>query len=55
MIPVTGDEVPFAAADAETKRDFMTRASYNTSLLFFGLGMVFHGAVLWHKRKADQI
>ncbi|MDZ7843340.1 MAG: hypothetical protein U5K99_00830 [Anaerolineales bacterium] len=54
LIPVTGLEMPFSDADSATKQEFMTRASTNLGLLFFGLGMVFHGAALWKKRSDGQ-
>jgi hypothetical protein len=51
LIPVTGFEAPFTSADSEFKQDVYTRVSFNTGLFFFGLGMAFHGALLWKKRR----
>ena len=53
LIPVTGVEMPLSGADGRTRQTFWGRTSANTGMLFFGLGMIFHGAALWKKRKGQ--
>ena len=53
LIPVTGVEMPLSSADGRTRQRFWGRTSANTGMLLFGLGMIFHGAALWKKRKGQ--
>jgi len=53
LIPVTGAESPLSAADIFSNQAFLIRISSYVGMLFFGLGLVTHGASIWHRRKED--